>query len=533
MFYKYFKGLCQAQYSKVLFPNNYIFILGLNAYLSDVSSGNFWIGKLSDIDLLPKKVKSWADGGRDPSKDCVVADSSDEYKWKSEACTSVASYLCEASGPTCPLGYTWVPNAGPRSKSCFKIGNGAESNENYLDEKFYNSITTAETSCMEDGTRLVSPENLVHRDWLIEWLETNQDLRFSGYSDSDTRIERYYLGIRPFEHSKTKEDSCTTCNFYDQAISPWQSAHMPDEDISPLVTPSVDYTKCLNYQTLNSNLEFTLKPRNCYEKTSTQIHSLCEYRECETISGKTCKFPFKYAGRSYDTCITFGMADGESFCATEVNSDNKLINSDICHTRCSVNNCPIGFHSHLNSCIRLSAHHSHDLASNVEEAEDICLSLGSRLYQPRSIKSLRSLHRKNKLVFEGSSYHIFGTSQGHLRIAVGVNISLEGSPTPFYRDGTKFPYELIQASDEWSWEPNYPISNDGNKTNIFIIKGDKFMNDVSEMTQSISYICEARPTSTIEYPITSCHFPFKRDIDDEWHHSCIYDKNSKVSYTFL
>ena len=388
-----------------------------------------------------------------------------------------------------------------------------------------NSITSAETLCMEDGTRLAAPESVSQRMALNMWLdETNPDLRYTGGTETDTRIEEYWAGYRLFEHSKTKDVSCTTCDFEDLGVSSWKSASYSKDEMKIIKGDSLKFEQCLFIMRKFTNLK---QLRNCFNKHANNIHALCEYRECKTVSNRLCKFPFKYAGRSYDTCITFGMSDGESFCATEVDSNNTLTASETCQPECSVSNCPIGFHSHLESCIRVSAFHNHDIVSSVEEAENICLSVGSRLYQPRSTKSLKSLYRKNPAVFKHPSFQVSGIPSVDLRLAVGINITLNGTLTPFYRDGSKFPYELIQPIQEWSWYTDFPKDEEG-RSCIYIYKGDKFINDKCNNSK-ISYICEARPTQTIEEPLTSCHFPFKRNKEDEWHHTCIYDKNSQVN----
>ena len=498
----------------------------MQAYLTEVAAGDFWIGKLSDVALLSEKVTNWAEGGRDDNLDCVIADSSDGYRWKSKACSDTATFLCQAAQPSCPDGYSWVSDGGPNSKSCFKISSGGQFVPNSAN--FINSITTADTLCMEDGTRLAAPESSIQRSQLVAWLD-NRDLRYTGNLDTEPRIEDYWMGYRPFRHSQTKDDSCTTCNFDDLGISVWKGEAMTKDELKDAKGGTLQFDKCLFIKTGTTGSLRHMAP--CYQFGASNYQTLCEYRECKTVSEKVCQFPFKFGGRTYDTCITFGMPDGESFCATEVDANNILTASDTCQSTCSVNNCPIGFHLHLGSCIRVSALHAHDTVSSVEEAEDICLSYGSRLYQPRSTKSLKSLYHKNPKIFKGNlPYSIASRVKANLKMAIGMNISLEASlPTPYYRDGSKFPYELIQPTNEWSWDAGYP-ELDNNKSCIFIKNGDKFINDYCEDSAAImTYICEARPVETLDDPITSCHFPFKRDADDEWQHSCIYDKNSKVN----
>ena len=522
----HFSDACKSSIpsANILNPNNYIFNLGLVAYLTDVSAGDFWIGKLTDIAQLSEKITNWADGGRDDSLDCVIADPNDEFRWKSKSCTASAIFFCEASQPQCPPGYIWVSDAGPNSQSCFKIANGGEFN--VANNKFIDSITTAEAICLEDGTRLAAPESLIQRKALVAHLE-RQDLFYTGHSDTGDRIEDYWMGYRPFKHSDTKDDECTTCNFEDLGISVWKSVALTRDELRDAKGGDITFDKCLFIKTGTSGNMRHLAP--CYQFGTGNYHTLCEFRECKTISDKVCKFPFKFGGRSYDTCITFGMPDGQSFCATEVDGNNTLTARETCLPTCSVNDCPIGFHLHVGSCIRVSAIHSHDTVSSVKEAEDICLSQGSRLYQPRSTKTLKSLIQKNPKLFHNDAYKINARVKADLKLVIGVY--LDGNQVPHYKDGSKFPYELIQTSGEWSWDSGFDLL-DTNKSCIFIKNGNKFINDECEASDAVmSYICEARPMETLDDPQTSCHFPFKRTEEDEWQHSCMYEKNSKVEVT--
>ena len=482
---------------------------------------------------MPAKVTDWADGGLDTSLDCVIADASDDYKWKSAACSETAEYLCELSHVPCPEGYEYAHTAGPRSKSCFKIVSGGEYDNN---GKWFNSITTAESLCMEDGTRLAAPPKTNNRDFLIDWLKArNPFLRFTGDPEpaGGARDERFWLGFRPFQHSLTKDSSCTSCNFEDQVISPWEAVPYLEADIMPLLQPTSNtflWTKCMN---LRMDVDRVVQERECFSHSDLNFYGICEYRHCETVNDNACIFPFKFSGRSYDTCITLGSTDGTAYCATAVDNNGTLTTSEECHNRCSVSNCPVGFHPHLRSCIRVSALHNNDVVTTVDEAEAHCLAMGSRLFQPRSAKSLRSLYRKNKAI---SSYKIYNRNNDNLRVILGTNISLDGpSPVPFYRDGTKFPYELIQPSGSWSWgDPGAPNTDDPNNTCIHLSRSLIFANEHCDLGSPVgSYICEARPSEALdqldEPSGAVCHFPFKKDADDFWRHSCVYDKTVKVS----
>jgi hypothetical protein len=75
-------------------------------------------------------------------------------------------------------------------------------------------------------------------------------------------------------------------------------------------------------------------------------YTLCQYTECITTEDQMCHFPFKYAGRVYDTCITLGNNEGEPWCSTLVDQDNNHISGSeqICRPSCRVTDCPIGYY---------------------------------------------------------------------------------------------------------------------------------------------------------------------------------------------
>lgn len=61
-------------------------------------------------------------------------------------------------------------------------------------------------------------------------------------------------------------------------------------------------------------------------------YGLCQYTECGTTQGETCKFPYRYKGRLYDTCITLdNLAEetGKKWCSTNTDEfDNHVIGSE-------------------------------------------------------------------------------------------------------------------------------------------------------------------------------------------------------------
>ena len=501
---------------KILFSNDLLFNAGLKAYLKDpaIKSKDFWIGKLKDVDILAKPNTDWSPNGRDATKDCVIADSTNEYKWKSTDCTSLGTYLCEGTTPDCPTGYTHLPNAGPNKNSCFKINSGGQLTAG----KITTSISTAESLCMEDGTRLATPTKSDEQG-LRDWFNYFPDCKYTGELG---RMTNLWLGYRHFKQSLTKSASCTSCNWADGSISPWQQQIIPESQMisGSILNASTDYSKCFNFNKVNIKQDL-----KCAEEVN-EYHALCEYRGCETTSAVKCKFPFRYAGRLYNTCIKFGIPESPAWCATSVDSNLNIKTQGNCSSSCEINNCPVGFHPHLATCLRPSASHTLDTAKSIDEAEAKCFKLGARLYQPRSSRSLKSLTQKNGQFFSLGSKSILPQASGNVRVAIGVNFSVESNEL-FYKDGSAFPYSLIEISGDWSWLNSNP-SLEVEKTCIFLKNGNQFINDVCngysvDGKDYLSYICEARPLQILGPKPSACHFPFKRSINDEWHHSCIYE----------
>ena len=66
---------------------------------------------------LDERIADWAPG-EPGSGDCVVADRSVGYKWKTASCVEANDYFCALREPICHPGYTWLPDI---PSSCFKI----------------------------------------------------------------------------------------------------------------------------------------------------------------------------------------------------------------------------------------------------------------------------------------------------------------------------------------------------------------------------------------------------------------------------
>jgi hypothetical protein len=387
---------------------------------------------------------------------------------------------------------------------------------------YWQSITTAEKICMEEGTRLAAPDQIAGFSALQSWLyQYKPNMEASG----DTSFLRTWLGYRKIDQSFQGLEGFSV-------VSPWYNSSQ---------------TSVANFVANDANINFpsdcTLQDNSyrqsfsCLSSSSSDVRAVCEYRHCSTVSGKYCTFPFKIGNRQYDTCVPFGRADGSAWCATSVDSAGNVLTDDTCTSTCPVSPCPVGFIPLLQTCIHISAAHPFDAVQSVQEAENVCMSMGARLYQPRSIKSLRTLLYMNQALFN-KNYTIPNSVGNNLLgynntlgiLAIGIQGSNQFEIT--YRDGSPFPGMLIDATQYgFGWSADYPMDLDINNC-IVLQNKQEFVNvPCSDALGKISYICEARPFATTDGPDANkaCIFPFKADSSDVWHHSCVYATNAKVS----
>jgi hypothetical protein len=87
----------------------------------------------------------------------------------------------------------------------------------------------------------------------------------------------------------------------------------------------------------------------CRQPINYPHHVMCQYTECSTINGDTCRFPFRYKGRMYDTCITVdnkGSNPGDPWCSSLTDQLKNHIsgNEASCASNCArISDCPVGF----------------------------------------------------------------------------------------------------------------------------------------------------------------------------------------------
>ena len=439
------------------------------------------------------------------------------------SCSSQASYLCEAWSPPCPDGYTWVPSAG--NASCFRVRSGGYI-QSSSPARYWQSITTAENTCAEDGTRLASPDNQTSYLALIRWIRRYSPLiEASG----DSSMAAFWLGYR-----KINRVFGATPAF--DLISPWSSTLANSLPILSYVTTrsgsGVFPNECMYLTTSNDILGYP-----CLNSDVSDTRALCEYRHGTTLSGKPCVFPFKIGARQYDTCVPFG---GPAWCATSVDSSGNMLTKDVCTPSSPVSSCPVGFIYLVRTCIQISAAHPADTVQSVQQAADICMSKGARLYQPRSILSLRTLLYMNHPLFNineavdnEASPGLLGYNSGGSLLALGIYGYQSFTFT--YGDGSHFPDALVPATmNGFQWSSGKPDDNSTNSC-LTLAQKQEFANSPCNgypdwQGQKLGYICEARPLVTVDGqdPNKTCVFPFKTNANDGWHVSCIYGTNNKV-----
>ena len=388
---------------------------------------------------------------------------------------------------------------------------------------------------MEDGTRLSSPDTLpgysAVRNWLgfcLPFMETSSDIVIPSW-----------LGYRKINQSLAGISSIPNSS----VISTWYSNSSNLLPVASYITinKNVYYPFECTFQHPDSRAGY-----NCLNAENTDKRVVCEYRHCTTLSGKYCTFPFNIGGRVYDTCVPFGRADGTAWCGTSVDSSGNLLTNDTCGSACPVSTCPVGFMSVLQTCIHIAAAHPYDTVQSVQEAENVCMKMGARLYQPRSMKSLRTLFFMNQALFNLNRTNPNSMSNGLLGYDpdgnyIALGISGSQAYTFIYRDGSPFPDGLITATGYgFAWGSKYPDEN-GTNNCVVLQNKQEFANvpcsgyaDGFASGKKMSYICEAKSFVTVDGldPNKSCVFPFKVDASDVWHLSCIYGTNAKVRFLY-
>ena len=526
------ESACATATAKIMTVKSWYVLAALIKRHEDQSKPSFWVGKYNDVKDHPVMAHLWVDGGKDIQEDCIIADSTDDFKLKRVSCSTSAVYYCEPQPPDCPDGYSFIASIG--ASSCFKLAGLADEKQN--NNKVLSSTLTANKICLEDSTRLAAPTTNVERNALVKFAANKDQIQYG----EEARSLKLFTGWMWFDQASTVPASCPTCaslpSWQSGWISPWSDSLVPASDIS--VSGTVTNCAFIEYIIDNPPAIRRWSQSGCIEKSFDNNYgkmALCEHKNCAG-----CVFPFIYAGRKYDTCVTHGTLDGSSWCSTEVDQRGYHVEgkSQPCPTDCPKNDCPVGFRKHLKTCLQESASSRNDNPISVDEAEKECLFQGGRLYQPRSTRSLNAAEIIIPRAYDGSStsesaygihnWAVQGGINQHTAIGMVYNFT-EQPPALYYKDKSMVPSGLVSA--KLNWTANYP-SAITNATCITLQDITELSNNDCEFenksTEALSYICEARSFITtvdgsLENPGKPCIFPFKLEAGGPWQHSCLYD----------
>ena len=520
--------------SQIFVPKSYmVFEAARHFFIGKDNATDFWVGKYDELtkNMFVYETVSWADGGKEATGDCVVAEAAEGYKLKRTACSATALFLCQAatSSVTCPSGYSSVP--GLSSTSCLRITNPIT--DNCQPGSVYPSISTAVKMCLTEGTSLAAPQTAGDITALATWAQL-QKIPLTGDTTADSPFKAF-IGLRHFlqalpEYAETK--------YY----SPWHADINVTTGLaqSGSVAVSVDRT-CLHLDTVNL---LAHSDSNCLSaRPATEVwRAVCEYRACTTIDDKACVFPFTLAGRKYDKCTTVGTASGgAAWCSTGVDASGVHVPGmeGQCRADCAQSSCPVGFWPQLGTCVQDSATHSADALASVEQAEQRCLDQGARLYQPRSTKSIQALIKRenrfyNSLVTAATRTILPIVETQETVLGAKVQLDELGGVTLWYRDGSQLPTGLVGSGTGWlglQWATGFPKTDDPALTALNFVEQGKLGNSLpgnsTGLRPHLSYVCEARPFTTLDGddPHKPCHFPFRATSNSSWSHSCVYDQD--------
>ena len=265
------------------------------------------------------------------------------------------------------------------------------------------------------------------------------------------------------------------------------------------------------------------------------LRTLCQFSECLSTKNEVCRFPFRYKGRLYDTCITIDSDVPWCSLSKDVKGNHIENNNSRgqCQSSCFVQNCPVGFFFHENNCIHLSARTKGDVARSVLHSETECTTMGSRLYQPRDFSTFDSLLDIEKEFLKSNAPLFYSlTTQSFIAIGAFASKVFPGLEIQ-YMDGSRaymIEKKIIAQGALKSSTISSISSYSGEACVMLDTKGSLTLESctLNPETNLLAYICEAKTIITIDGPVknTSCHFPFKIIGEDEWRNSCVLDEVS-------
>ena len=261
------------------------------------------------------------------------------------------------------------------------------------------------------------------------------------------------------------------------------------------------------------------------DKYNPDIRSLCQYSECLTSNNKPCKFPFRYKGRRYDTCIT---VDSESpWCSLDIDVYGNHVDSDssrgTCQKSCHVQNCPIGFFMYKESCYLISARTNSDRLYEIDDGEKACNDHGTTLYKPRSFKSFDNMLDTFHQYLRPEKQH-YPTLKSHPEDFSFTRIDGKKSESGFtFTDGSLgYMLEMRFIEDGSS-------NLDSGQCFVINQQGKVVTKNCGHYhSHYVGYLCQAKLEKTINGPDANntCKIPFKTSISEEPRYSCFYSNDT-------
>ena len=243
-----------------------------------------------------------------------------------------------ALSPKCPEGFEWLPQFG-NGKSCFKITehNPVECNPNSQTSCYYD-LTIADSMCLKDNSRPFVTETPAEIGAMMEYIPAM--VPTGNYHN---------MGIVPYrspvpQPGETRSNSengfifASRNNLVDVLYSYFPDNGNKIDPSSPSYTSVYWwYTPYLTGRAAKGTSAFASN------------FGICQYTECTSMTGTKCRFPFKYKGRLYDTCITVddkGLYPGAPWCSTQTDEFDIHVEGkeDTCSGSCRVADCPVGYY---------------------------------------------------------------------------------------------------------------------------------------------------------------------------------------------
>ena len=318
---------------------------------------------------------------------------------------------------------------------------------------------------------------------------------------------------------------------------------------------SINVTSVADFETIFPPSDFSLDDKDCLKAGSTltstdcmykdasssALRALCHFEECTTQDSEACKFPFRYKGRLYDSCIIIDSL--EAWCSTKTDVNYNHIDGPNtrgkCSSSCKITHCPVGYFLFNRNCFSFSGMNENDAWASVEESSEYCQETGARLYQPRDIVSLELL--KIFKTFKPEGPHLLHKTSISIMSIGGVLDSLTPELSLEYLDGSKgYVYEMLLESPvtstisdiaSYSEDTCIAINQDG-ELSLDVCSGFNSLKETVGNGNHLTYLCEAKLIMTIGGPDPgkSCSFPFKASENDNASNTCLFDYINEGSW---